>query len=145
MHGEEGTETNLMPNGEITMKETLNGSRDTTAPYMLPVSLSAEKKTGLVTEEIILDHALEESRKNLQREGLTSLQQLNKSGNLLLESMERVLSSSKEKSQIEMDDGTTELVTKEFKAEDVVACAHALAATVQSQTNLVKVMKGFLK
>ncbi len=44
-----------------------------------------------------------------------------------------------------MDDGTTQIVHKEFKAEDVVACAHALAATVQSQTNLVKVMKGFLK
>lgn len=44
-----------------------------------------------------------------------------------------------------MDDGTTTIVNKEFNASDVVACANALANTVQSQTQLVKVMKGFLK
>ncbi len=67
---------------------------------------------------------------SLEREGLTSLQQLNKSGNILIQSMEKVVSLSTE---------------EEFNVMEVVECAKALAITVQTQSNLVKVLKEFIK
>lgn len=69
------------------------------------------------------------SPESLQRVGLTSLQQLNRSGNILLESMQKSVNARGE----------------EFNIMEVVECAKALATTVQTQSNLVKVLKEFIK
>lgn len=86
-----------------------------------------------------------ESQMNLQREGLTTLQQLNKSGNLLISSMEKVIDLSGKEILVEDEDGTQSTVTKDFDVKGVVECAKALAAVAQAQTNLVKTLKDFTK
>lgn len=43
------------------------------------------------------------------------------------------------------DDGEPITIEKEFNVMEVVECAKALAATAQTQSNLVKVLKEFVK
>ena len=76
---------------------------------------------------------------------MTSLQQLNRSGNLLIQPMEKVIQSSEETTKVEYSDGDTAEVKKEFNVMEVVECAKALALTAQTQSNLVKVLKDFTK
>ncbi len=82
------------------------------------------------TLQVIPERGLEESLSSLKKEGLTTLQQLNKSGNLLIKSIERVASCS--------DD-------EKFCMAEVVNGARALAETAQAQANLVKVLKDFIR
>lgn len=89
---------------------------------------------GNDTGKITLVPQLEVLQQSLHKEGLTSLQQLNKSGNLLLQSMEKAMIPSNG-----VDAPTN------FNVMEVVECAKALAATVQTQSNLVKVLKDFIK
>lgn len=62
----------------------------------------------------------------LQTEGLTSLRQLHRSGELLIKSMEKSLSS-------------------DVSASEIVEAAKALALTAQAKVMMVKALKEFLK
>lgn len=110
------------------MRETRDESMDLSNSVALPTQrpLTGNKENG--TESVIQGMQLERSLQTLRTEGLTSLQQLHKSGNLLTGSMEKIANSE-----------------KEFCATEVVELAKALATTVQVQANLLKVLKEFTK
>ncbi len=101
--------------------------------------------TGNSTGQITLLPRSDESQSSLKTAALTSLQQLNKSGNLLIESMQKVMKSSEETKKVEYQDGTVAEEKKDFNVMEVVECAKALAVTAQTQSQLVKVLKDFMK
>lgn len=111
------------------MRETnMDQSENELSVGKLPTSrkLTSEQENG--TDELIQGLQSERSLQSLSSAGLTSIQQLHKSGNLLTKSMTRVVESE-----------------SDFIATEVVELAKALAETVQTQANLLKVLKEFVK
>ena len=104
------------------MRETRLDSENTgdnsTAPANLP-------RPGIVK---IQEDASTELQPEWQTEALTSMKLLQKSGNILIESMDK-LKDSQDK--------------PDYTVMELVEVAKALAGTVQTQANLLKVFKGF--
>ncbi len=55
------------------------------------------------------------------------------------------MKSSEETKKVEYQDGTVAEEKKEFNVMEIVECAKALAVTAQTQSQLVKVLKDFMK
>jgi len=126
------------------MKETFYDSANTLPVSTSKIGTNSDLKPMPVMRETTQVQKFEDSSSNLKAAALTSLQQLNKSGHLLLSSMETVILQSEELVAMKDENGDEIGVQKELDVKSVVACAEALASTVQTQANLVKVLKEFI-
>jgi hypothetical protein len=129
------------------MKEELNGHakiKSVSLPIIEPATTEVEKNESpkLQWPEIVPTPPVlyEELQKDLARGGLNSMQLLEKSGNRLMGLMENCVSES-DVQRAKEGVGTIEL----HRIAQAIACANAIAQTVQTQVNMVKSMAPLVK